>query len=243
MSQFNLPVNGVSMTTVEISELTGKRHDHVLRDTRYMLLELYGENALPKFGERYKAADNNIHPCYRLPKKEVLVLVSGYSIKLRMAIITRLEELEQVRDKKTSLPDFTNPAEAARAFADQWEQRSIAEKKAEQLEIINQKNTPKVESFDCFLNSDGLYTLRSAFKALGLPPNTYTKRLREDKVLYYLQGQNSPMEDYKKRGYFVVNASLNTNKDKSYPQTFVTPKGLDWLRKRYCDAAGKNTAT
>ena len=71
MSQFNLPVNGVSMTTVEISELTGKRHDHVLRDTRYMLLELYGENALPKFGERYKAADNNIHPCYRLPQTEI----------------------------------------------------------------------------------------------------------------------------------------------------------------------------
>lgn len=243
MNKFNLPINGVSMTTVEISELTAKEHRNILRDTRFMLLELYGENSLLKFEQSYKAENGQSYPCYLLPKKEILVLVSGYSIKLRMAIITRLEELEQVRDKKTSLPDFTNPAEAARAFADQWEQRSIAEKKAEQLEIINQKNTPKVESFDCFLNSDGLYTLRSAFKALGLPPNTYTKRLREDKVLYYLQGQNSPMEDYKKRGYFVVNASLNTNKDKSYPQTFVTPKGLDWLRKRYCDAAGKNTAT
>ena len=118
-----------SMLTVEIAELTNKRHDHVMRDAKVVLTELYGEDSPPKFGESYKAENGQIYPCYRLPKKEVLVLVSGYSITLRMKIITRLEKLEvQNRNSALSIPDFTNPAEAARAFADQWEQRALAEK-------------------------------------------------------------------------------------------------------------------
>lgn len=33
-----------SMATVEIAELTNKRHDHVMRDTKVMLTELYGKS-------------------------------------------------------------------------------------------------------------------------------------------------------------------------------------------------------
>ena len=41
-----------SMTSREIAELTGKRHDHVIRDIETMLIEL--EIDLPKFGSIYK---------------------------------------------------------------------------------------------------------------------------------------------------------------------------------------------
>ena len=43
----------ISMTTMEIAEQTGKRHDHVLRDTRKMLSEVYENEPLPNFGELY----------------------------------------------------------------------------------------------------------------------------------------------------------------------------------------------
>ena len=39
----------ISMTTVEIAELTGKEHKHVKRDTKLMLLELHGKD-MSKFG-------------------------------------------------------------------------------------------------------------------------------------------------------------------------------------------------
>ena len=93
----------VSMTSLEIAELTGKRHDHVVRDIRTMLAELYGEDRLPSFGETVlrpnpsggAAIPSNI---FNLPKRETLILVSGYSTLVRAKIIDRITELEtQIR--------------------------------------------------------------------------------------------------------------------------------------------------
>jgi len=82
------------LTTVAIAELTGKRPDHVKRDAETMLTELYGLADLPRFGEMYLDTYGREQVCYLLPKEEVLILVSGYSIPLRAKIIRRLEELE-----------------------------------------------------------------------------------------------------------------------------------------------------
>jgi len=97
----------VAMTTNEIAEQTGKRHDNVLRDTRKMLVELYGLDALLKFEATYDTSDGRVLDCYALPKNEVLILVSGYSIPLRAKIIRRLDELE----KNNSINDSSKKEE------------------------------------------------------------------------------------------------------------------------------------
>ena len=74
------------MLTTEIAELTGKRHDNIMRDTRQMLVELHGDNAL-NFEAIYSDARGRQKPCYCLPKREAYVLVAGYSIPLRAAIM------------------------------------------------------------------------------------------------------------------------------------------------------------
>ena len=43
----------LTMSTREIAELTNKRHDNVMRDTREMLLELYGEEGILSFEDTY----------------------------------------------------------------------------------------------------------------------------------------------------------------------------------------------
>lgn len=70
-------------------------HNHVIRDARTMLLELYGENSLLRFEEVYADAQNRTYSCIRFPKKEIFILVTGYSIPLRMAVITRVENQEK----------------------------------------------------------------------------------------------------------------------------------------------------
>ena len=83
----------VSMNSRDIADLTGKRHDHVIRDVEAMLDEL--KITHPTFGASYKDSTGRSLKCYNLPPREVLVLVSGYSIPLRARIIDRLNELER----------------------------------------------------------------------------------------------------------------------------------------------------
>jgi|LGVF01.2.fsa_nt_gb phage regulator Rha-like protein len=89
-------VKTVSMTTVEIAKQTGKEHRNVIRDARKMFESL--EISPLSFERSIKDARGKVRKCYNLPKREVLILVSGYSIKLRAAIIDKLEELEKEAD-------------------------------------------------------------------------------------------------------------------------------------------------
>ncbi|EJW6778354.1 Rha family transcriptional regulator [Escherichia coli] len=115
----------VSMTSVEIAELTGKEHKHVLRDIRKMLEEL---NALKfesvdeetyklngskteavdeetyklngsKFGlvgeEVYKDAKGESRTMYRLDRKHTFILVAGYSVHLRAKCYDYIQTLER----------------------------------------------------------------------------------------------------------------------------------------------------
>jgi len=83
----------LTMSSREIAELTDKKHLHVLRDIRKIFNELGG---LPIFGETsVKDIWNRNQPEYLLSKREVLLLVSGYSVKLRARIIDRWIELEE----------------------------------------------------------------------------------------------------------------------------------------------------
>lgn len=109
------------MSSREIAELTGKRHDHVMRDFRKML-EALGKDVL-SFGAIYKDAYGRDQQEYRLDRELTLTLVSGYDIPLRHRVVTRLAELEQ-KAAFAGLPDFSNPAAAARAWAEQVEQKA-----------------------------------------------------------------------------------------------------------------------
>jgi anti-repressor protein len=70
----------ISLTTVEIAQRTNKEHRNVLRDTRTMLVELYGEISLLRFEQSYMASNGQDYQCYLLPKKEILVLVRGIDV-------------------------------------------------------------------------------------------------------------------------------------------------------------------
>ena len=85
--------NKLTMSSLEIAELTGKRHDHVMADIRKMLDDL--ELQYPEFSGHYKDGRGRTQDCFNLPKRESLILVSGYSAVLRARIIDRWQELEQ----------------------------------------------------------------------------------------------------------------------------------------------------
>lgn len=117
-----------TMTTREIAALVEKEHKHVLRDARQMLGALnlteegYAQNwADPQNGRQYVEL--------ALPRDLTMTLVTGYSIPLRKRVIDRLDELEAERAAgMIAMPNFFDPVAAARAWADQYEARLLAER-------------------------------------------------------------------------------------------------------------------
>lgn len=83
----------MTMSSLEIAKLTGKRHDSVIRDIRNMLGEL--ESDLHSFEEIYKDQGGRTYPCFNLDRHHTECLLTGYSAKMRMAVIKRWHELEE----------------------------------------------------------------------------------------------------------------------------------------------------
>jgi anti-repressor protein len=134
-------------------------------------------------------------------------------------------EMEKVAKKGlVQLPDFNNPAIAARAWADQYEKRDLAERKVIEL-------TPKAEVFDKISNANNLLSMAKAAKLLGTGRKRLFILLRDKKILTM---DNLPYQEYIDRGYFKVKVSpmqMGSHGEINYPQTFVTAKGLTWLGK------------
>jgi phage regulator Rha-like protein len=115
--------NKQTMSSREIASLTEKEHKHVLSDIRRILAEADISSA--QFEAVYKDQQLINRPCFLLPRRECDLVVSGYSVKYRLAIIDRWQELES---KQLTIP--TTYAEALRLAADEHEGRLLAEEAA-----------------------------------------------------------------------------------------------------------------
>lgn len=79
------------MSSLEIAELTGKEHKNVMADIRKMLEDL---NVLAADFLAVRKVRGKEYEVFNLPKRETLILVSGYSVSMRASIIDRWQELE-----------------------------------------------------------------------------------------------------------------------------------------------------
>ncbi len=80
----------MNMTSREIAEVTNKQHKHVTRDIAVMLDELNLDKSI--FGRIYLDSRNRQQIEYVLDEELTLTLVTGYSIKLRNAVIKRWKQ-------------------------------------------------------------------------------------------------------------------------------------------------------
>ncbi|ROR21722.1 Rha family phage regulatory protein [Comamonas sp. BIGb0124] len=127
----DIAVDPLTMSSREIAELTGKRHDNVIADIRKMLVELHSEGGLLNFQDTHANGQNGqSYPIFRLPKRETLILVSGYSVVLRARIIDRWQELERMVDQPRvpqTLPEALRlAADMAERAAQAEQQRDVA---------------------------------------------------------------------------------------------------------------------
>ena len=145
MENFNklIPIDGENgekrtISSLEIAELTGKRHDAILRDIRNLLNQ--GVNAHNFVEVEYTDKKGEKRPCYELTKKGCLILASGYDAKLREKIIDRWEELE--RDKQNG--NFQTPS----TYIEALEALVASEKEKERMRIESEQQKKQIEQKD-----------------------------------------------------------------------------------------------
>lgn len=186
-----------TMTSLQIAEITGKNHSDVMRAIRNM------ESAWIKVSQSnfalasYKDAQGKERPCYNLTKRECLYVATKFNDEARAKLVLRWEELETAQNNQvTTLPDFTNPAEAARAWAEQFELKQIETKRADEAEqqvlLLSaevEKMQPKVSYYDKILASKATMTTTQIAQDYGMSAVRFNKILEEFKVQRKVNGQ------------------------------------------------------
>lgn len=93
-------MNKQTMSSLEIAELTGKDHAHILRDIRNME-PAWEKVSKSKFGlATYKDAQGKDRPCYNLTKRECLYIATKFNDEARARLVLRWEELERSKQSK-----------------------------------------------------------------------------------------------------------------------------------------------
>lgn len=133
--------NQVVVNSRDVAEHFGKRRDHVLRDIEELI-----RKDPPKIGEMFHRVETpdsygRMQKSYYMNRDGFSLLVMGFTgkeaIEWKLKYIEAFNEMEKKLKNPLALPNFSNPAEAARAWADQFEKRK-------QAEALNEANRPKV---------------------------------------------------------------------------------------------------
>lgn len=215
--------NVLTMSSLEIAELTGKRHDHVMVDIVKMFKDLGDEGGLPNFRDTYTHPQNGQkYKCYHLPKRETLCLIAGYNVQVRMRIIDRWQELEA-----KGKPDLST---------DVGKLLLIQEMAAKQLELISENKriseslsiaAPKAEFVDSFVDSTGLKGFRKVAKILGINERKFRQFLADNKIMYKQNGDWLPYAEHINAGRFVN--KTGEYQGHAFISTYFTPKGEVWI--------------
>lgn len=212
-----------TMSSLEIAELTGKRHDHVMRDVREMIAQIHGEIGLPSFGGSYFNAQNKKQPCFNLPRRECLILVSGYSIELRARIIDRWEQLERAVQTVDPMKALNDPA-AMRGLLLSYSEKVLA------LEEQNAELTPKADALDRIATADGSLCVTDAAKTLQVRPKTLFEFLRSHGWIYSRPGTADVAYQAKLASGLLEHKTTTVHRsdgsEKVTTQVRVTSKGL-----------------
>ena len=224
--------SSATMTSKEISEVTGKAHSNVMRDCR-ILNDTYENIGQLKIEETsYMDSQTREQPMYSLTKMQTMDLMTGYSLELRIKVNRRWEELEKTAYIK--MPQTY--AEALRELADTTEREMKV-----RLELTNATNTieenkPKVLFANSVTGSSNSILIRKFAKDLcdenfNIGQNRLFEWFRSN---MYLSKNNEPYQNYVEQGLFeVITRTVGSGEYTSTKKTTkITGKGQVYFAKK-----------
>ncbi|EFF5377198.1 DNA-binding protein [Escherichia coli] len=222
--------NAIKMTSIEIAELVGSRHDKVkqsierlavrgvIRNPPMVVFEKINNLGLLRGVEAYVFEGEQ-------GKRDSIIVVAQLSSEFTARLVDRWRELEGATAK---IPQTFS--EALRLAADLEDQKAELEK---QLALA----APKVEFADRVGEASGILIGNFA-KVVGIGPNKLFAWMRDHKILIASGSRrNVPMQEYMDRGYFTVKeTAVNTNHGIQISfTTKITGRGQQWLTRKLLD--------
>ena len=214
--QPNNSTQQVTMSSVELVEFINKHRKEVataekpykeLRHDHFMVKvpQVLGEKAAPIFlgTDIYTNGTGGTvqRQIYQFPKRESCLLAMSYSYELQAQVFDRMTAMEEaLKQPAALLPNFADPAAAARAWAEQFEAKQLAQQQVAEL-------APKAEALDTIADTTNTYCLRNCAKTIGIKESGLIQLLIDKKWIY-----REPSKTPGKSGKLQPHAQYVTNK-------------------------------
>ena len=219
--------NQQSMTSQQIAELVETRHSLVKQSIERLVAR--GSISQPPLVNGIKAA-NGVTPTHYVftgeqGKRDSYVVVAQLSPEFTAALVDRWQELEnQVSASNPvapALPNFTDPYEAAIAWAEQYKAKEIAQ---EQLALA----APKVSHYDNVVSRKGLLTATQVGQKIGL------SAVKLNKILDELKVYNQAVKRSRVFNSWFIQQGLGELKQtpEGHSQALFSLKGEAWVIER-----------
>ena len=196
-----------------VAKKFGKDHKHVLESIR-KLMTAENSAVLHMFEEStYINEQNKTQPMYLMNRDGFTLLAMGFTgtkaMEFKIDYINAFNKMEsKIKKSIAVLPDFTDPAEAAMAWAKEYREKkvlAIENKKLEeeniQLAAENQELKHDKNYLDLIMRSKALLTISQIAQDYGMSGKALNKKLADMGIQYSINGQWILYAKYKDCGY------------------------------------------
>lgn len=221
----------LTMSSEEIADLLGARHDSVQRTIQRLALKKV--IPLPPTVEK-PATGGRPGLVYHVSKRDSYVVVAQMSPEFTARLVDRWQELEDQQAARPAIPQ-TLP-EALRLAADLAEQCGA-------LRVVVAEQQPKVEALARIADSSGTMCLTDAAKHLGVQRKWLLAWMRDNRWIYRREGSArwlayAPRLSAGLLEHKVTVIGLDDEQqDRLASQVRVTPRGLALLAQKLGGAA------
>jgi phage regulator Rha-like protein len=228
-----------TMSSLEIAKLTGKPHNDVMKAIRKMepAWEKVHEG---KFSLMYRETEigngaTRKDPYYELTKTECLYVATKFNDEARAKLVIRWEELEKkAREGMIALPNFTDPAEAAMAWAKEYREKKVlaienkslqienARLENENIELVaeNQELKNDRNYLEIIMRSRKMMTISQIAQDYGMSGKAMNQKLAEMGIQYKCNDQWILYARYKDCGY-VSSRSIEITRANGMPDVVL----------------------
>lgn len=208
--------NTVTMSSREMAELTGKRHDSVKRT----IVSLFDGGVIdqPQIVDGLKAANQVVTTEYLVGKRDSFVVVARLCPEFTARLVDRWQELEAQQH-------FAIPSTLSAALRLAADQQDVIEAQTAQLALA----APKAAFVDQYVEASGSMSFRQVAKLLNANERTFRQMLLDKGVMYYLGGVMTPYSQHQDAARFEVKTGTSETNGHAFSQARFTAKGVQWI--------------